>query len=544
MFLVTSNLLQFNFWAALVLSLSLTPLFIKLAHQWKFVDHPAHRKTHQEPIAYLGGVSIFVSILLTWLLLFSPALRSSQPMDTRDFLKSFFILGASLAMLGVGLWDDLKTIRARYKLTGQVLIAFLFSYFGFHFQTLHLPGLSAMPLGLLAVPLTMFWIVAIVNAFNMIDGLDGLAASVTAGTLILLACASALMGNAMECTLAVTALGAVIGFLPYNWKPAKIFLGDAGSGGLGMFAACALVALGQRYGQAPFNLNNPGMGQPFRYQVILLTLLVAYPALEITLSVGRRLLHGRPISSADRGHIHHRLLKLRWSPQCVCLTAFLITLLLGIAGLTTLAQYHGWATWILVICGILLGLGLSALGFLDFLQPKLVNHLRPHFQIIHHFFSMQRAKLRLVDGREEILSLVCQTCAELGVQGFRFNVAPNFPKAAPFRFSWERPNEIAREYLNYIKIDLLSGKFANFKDHISLEGNKAKADWTFEPHTEEDDLDVECRILVSEFMKAALDRICCIKNQGSKSNSRLVIDLLSHEKVRSNLLRRKTARRN
>ncbi len=487
--------LQLIFLGSLVLSLTLTPLFTRLARHWGLVDRPAHRKTHKEPVPYLGGVALFTSVILVSFLVFGLGLYLGQPLINRGFLKALFILGATLGMVLVGLWDDVKNIRPRYKLIGQVLLALFFTLFGFSFQILHLPGLPPVHLGLLCVPVTVFWIVSIVNAFNMIDGVDGLAATVGAGSLILLAVASALVGNGMELLLAVTVLGAVIGFLVYNWKPAKIYLGDAGSGGLGMFLACALVALGQTYGQSSSDPEARSLGQPFFYQILIVTLLLAYPALEIILSVARRLFHGRPISSADRGHIHHRLLKAGWRSKGVCLTALLLTLLPGMGALATIANYHGLATWLLSIYGVILGLGLSNLGFLDFLNPKVVERLKPHYQIAHYFISMQKLKLTLVATREDVLTLVNKACQEMGVKSYRLIVRADEKRKGglDYTYQWDPARQPGTE-----------GDIAGSTDSIRLPGGLGGAEWVFDPPTDEEELDMEYRVLISEFMREAL----------------------------------------
>ena len=306
--------LQFIFLAALVFSLVLTPLFTHLARRLRIVDRPAHRKTHREPVSFLGGGAVFLAFIPALLLTLFFSKDLNYLLTFHGLAKAFVILSASLGVGLVGLWDDIRNLRPRYKLMGQLVFALAFAFFGFRFEVLHLPGLPPVHLGLLAVPLTVFWILSVVNAFNLVDGLDGLATTVAAGSLTLLAGAAAIVGNSMELVLAVGALGAVLGFLPFNWRPASIYLGDAGSGGLGMFLACSLVALGQSYGQAPAGANQY-FGQPFFYQLFIATLLVAYPAIEISLSVARRLLHGRSIASADRGHIHHRLLKPDGRPK-------------------------------------------------------------------------------------------------------------------------------------------------------------------------------------------------------------------------------------
>src|SRR5581483_219535 len=349
---------QLVFLLSLVLSLSLTPLFAKLARRFRIVDRPGHRKTHKEPVAYLGGAALALSVTGAFLFDYFFFAGSSDAYTFKGFMKAFFVLFPAMGVGLVGLWDDVSDINPRYKFMGQFLFAVAFSIFGFRFEVLHIPGLPPTSLGLLSIPATVFWILAIVNAFNMIDGVDGLAASVSAASLVLMAFDAGLVGSTVQLILILGLLGAVLGFLPFNWKPAKVYLGDMGSGFLGMFIACSLVGLGQGFGKT-IPMNGPTLGQPYFYQIIIATLIVAYPAMEIILSVIRRLLRGRPIWRADKGHIHHRLLHEGWTPQSICLMALALTFLPGFAALTTVAKYHGLATWSLALFGLLIGLGLS-----------------------------------------------------------------------------------------------------------------------------------------------------------------------------------------
>ena len=490
---MSSVLLECAFLAAFGLSLGLTPLFAALARRLRIVDRPAHRKTHKEPVSYLGGCAVLLSVTAAGLfaILFHPG--NSEVFNSRGYLKAFFILAPALGVGLVGLLDDVTQLRPRYKFMGQLVFVLFFAFFGFRFEVIHLPGFPAVPLGLLSVPVTVFWILSIVNAFNMIDGIDGLAATVSAGSLTLLAIACALVGSGLELVLAIGGLGAVLGFLPFNWKPAKVYLGDAGSGGLGMFLACALVCLGQTYGQ-PLPAGGLELGQPFLYQILIATLLVAYPALEITLSVTRRLVHGRPISRADQGHIHHRLLKAGWQVTGVCLAALILNVLPGLAALSTLAKYHGWATWLLSICGVVLGLGLSTLGFLDFLKPKVVERLRPHYQIAHHFVSMQKIKLTLAVNREDVLTLINQACSEMGVAGYRLIVRP------------DEKGKGGLDYTHQWDPTRMGGDptWRGIVDQVRLPGGLAAAEWAFEPHGPQEELDMEYRVILSEFMREAL----------------------------------------
>src|SRR5665213_2644306 len=487
--------LQLIFFASLILSLGLTPLFVRLARRWGFVDHPAHRKTHEEPVPYLGGVALFTSTLIVSFLVFGFGLNMGESDTARSIIKVFFILGATFGMVLVGLWDDVKNIRPRYKLAGQVLFALLFTLFGFCFRILHLPGLPPVHLGLLSVPVTVFWIDAVVNAFNMIDGVDCLAGTVAAGSLFLLAVASALMGNVMGLMLAVMVLGAVVGFLFYNWKPAKIYLGDAGSGGLGMFLACSLVALGQNYGQSSYNPEAKSFDQPFNYLIVLVTLLIGYPVLEIILSVFRRFLNGRPIASADRGHLHHRFLKAGWTVPEICWTALGLTFIPGLAALAIIEHQYGLAIWFLSGCGLILGLCLSTLGFLNFLKPQLRVFLRPHYQIAHHFISMQKIKLSLAATRGDVLTLVNQTCQEMGVKSYRLTVSADTrgKSGLDYSYQWNPTPHLETK-------TVISGSM----DNVRLSGGVGRASWVFVPPTDQEELDIEYRVLISEFMREAL----------------------------------------
>jgi len=179
------------------------------------------------------------------------------------------------------------------------------------------------------------------------------------------------------------------------------------------------------------------------------------------------------------------------------------------------------------------------MGFFHFLDIRAIRHNHPHYQIVHHFIVMQRTKLRLADDLDEMLALLSQTCAELGVEVFHVLVKSERGENCRCSFFWERKQDIAREYLRYIKTETDEEHLDHFKDQIVLAGNQGEADWIFEPHTEEAELDVEYRVAVSDFMKEVLDRICSLKNLDPGTDQGVEIGQLSHAKVRSSLLRRK-----
>ncbi len=526
----------FIFLSSLGLGFILTPLAIRLAHRFSWLDQPGHRKHHSQAVAYLGGAAVFTSILLSLFLAWALGFLSN--METQAFEKIAIILACSLGLAVVGLWDDLHQVRARYKLIGQVFFTALFAVFGFRFEVMHVPGLPPFPLGFMSVPLTVFWLLSVINAFNMVDGLDGLASTIFAGSLLSLSAASALADNPGGMLLCLAAFGAVLGFLKFNWAPAKIYLGDCGSNGLAMLLGGLLIGLGQTHNWLPGIAHNPETaGQPFHYQVFVLTLLVAYPALEILLTVARRSLHGRPLGRADRGHLHHRMLALGLQKKWICLIALSFTLLTGWSAFAIIGHEFGRATWLLVVSGALLGLSFPILGFLDFLKPHVINFTRPHFLISHHFISMQKAKLGLVIHQDDVLQLINQVCLEFGVQAYRLQV-PAGPGQYPCAAFWEKPMHEQKQYLTEIKTEILTGNFSVFKDRVEHKPTLGAANWIFEPHTVEDELDVEYHVLLSEFMREALERIAFLKPAPVPSTDSQPVRIPS-PRLTSSLLRRR-----
>ncbi len=422
----------------------------KLAIKHGIVDRPAHRKTHSNIIPYMGGVAVFAALILTvagvglmgvysgWL---TPLMAA----------KGGVILFCSLGVMVVGLLDDASQLGPMKKLLGQVFFASLFVRFGFRLEVFGLPGFFEMGIPvLLTIPLTIFWILAMINAVNMVDGSDGLAGMVMASGMVILAGAAVSLDDNIIVLLALAALGSILGFLFFNWRPARIYLGDAGSNGLGMFLAASLIALGNPAplflaGQVPPHTDNP-----FPYHFLVLTLMNFYPVLEITLSVVRRLFHGQPVYRADRGHIHHRLMKKSFSAPQIALVGAFLMFLPGLAALCVIHHNYGLSAWLLALTGLVLGISLSLLNFLNFLQPTVLEQTRPYYRIADHFISMQRLKLSLTTSREEILALVGQTCQEFGVNRCRLILAPDEKGQGGLDYFKEWNHKQPAEYLDFL----------------------------------------------------------------------------------------------
>lgn len=477
-----------------LVSLCAMPVMMSLARKLNIVDRPTHRKIHTQPVPFLGGVAILAGCAAGLTLFVS----ESAGLDAHD-IRKVLLIGTSAVLAGMlGLLDDKFQVRPRYKLAGQFLIAAVFVGFGYQFKVLYLPGLQLLELSLLGPPLTVLWILTVVNAVNLIDGVDGLAASVVLVICVIAGLLASGLNDTVVVAVALAAVGALAAYLWFNWHPARVYMGDAGSLGLGMLVATSLVGLGQ---DCSFGLGRPG-SEPFSYQMALVTLVAAYPVLEILLTVARRLLRGKPIGSADRGHIHHRLIDQGWTPPYICFAAVFVSLLAGGAVIYYLVQSRGAAVWFLVATALTVGVGLHFCGALDEFRSTVIRTTRPHFLLVNHFIAMQRIKLGMAESVADLHALLAQTCSELGVQRMSLAVAAANGQAGKHEFSWRRE---PRTGDGGQSAESGATGPAGFSDKAELCPGTS-AEWAFEPIVSEEDIDVEYRVLMSEFMKQALGR--------------------------------------
>ncbi len=301
---------------ACVLCLCVTPFVRDACLRRNYIDHPdVFRKRHKRAVPRLGGVGIVFSYSLC--LVLSSVFFIRDSLFARGFATGSvavtIILIPMSCIFAVGLYDDLRGLTAVRKLALQLAVAVIAVAAGFRFS------LSGGHWGLLMAALSTFWLVACMNAFNLIDGLDGLASGVGA----LMAAATALAGlflnNAGLTISAVLLCGTLVGFLRYNINPASIFLGDSGSLSLGLTLGCMSVVWS----------NQASSGGPSLAPVFIWTV----PLLDLVLSVLRRSLRGVPLFSADRGHIHHQLLERGFSTTDAASNLCIATAFAGVAGL-------------------------------------------------------------------------------------------------------------------------------------------------------------------------------------------------------------------
>ncbi len=299
--------------AAFITALLATPLVRKLAFTVGAVDRPDnHRKIHGKVMPRMGGLAVYAGFAAAVLVFgrLSPAAIG-------------IIAGGSLIVL-LGFIDDWRGISPRVKLAGQVAAALVAVYFGLKVEFLTNPfDGGVIDLGLWSVPVTVFWIVAVTNALNLIDGLDGLAGGTAGIAALTLACvvwvdmlqngASDVQAEAIGLALALAA--SVAGFLPYNFYPARVFLGDCGSLFLG-YTLSALAVMGLAKG-ATF------------ISVVIPVVILGIPLLDTAMAVVRRLFKRRPVFQPDREHLHHRLLQAGMSHVQAVLCLYGVNAVLG-----------------------------------------------------------------------------------------------------------------------------------------------------------------------------------------------------------------------
>lgn len=345
---------------ALALAALLTPVVLKLALRFGAVAAPGGRHLHQKQIPRLGGVAIAVSTLVPLIVL---ALLNTTMADFagQNKLKALGLLLGSLLLCAVGALDDVRGVSAKHKLLVQLAAAGIACACGFRIQTVYLPYLGIVEMGVFAVPVTMGWIIGITNAVNLIDGLDGLAAGVVffaAATNFVVAMVGLDTPNqALTALLMAALMGALIGFLFYNFNPARIFMGDSGSYFLGFVLATSSLL-------APMQKTST--------TVALLVPMVALgvPIFDTLFSIVRRYFERRPVFSPDRGHIHHRLLEMGVTHRRAVLTLYGVSIALAVAAVA-IALGRDWEVGFAI-----LGASTVLIGLVRFVGYFQYTHMR------------------------------------------------------------------------------------------------------------------------------------------------------------------------
>jgi UDP-GlcNAc:undecaprenyl-phosphate GlcNAc-1-phosphate transferase len=292
---------------AFITVILVTPFVIQLAYLIGATDKPNSRKVHTKEMPRLGGLAIFLGVLVGY---FVSGLYNEK--------LTAISLGA-LVILFTGILDDKFEISPKLKLLGQLLAAFLIILSGLTITILEIPFVGVFDVGLLSYPLTILWIVGITNAINLIDGLDGLAAGVSCIAIATISIMAFMGGKVLILTLSFIILASTIGFLFYNFNPAKIFMGDTGSLFLG-YSISVLSLLGLYKSVTLFSFVIP-------------ILILGVPIFDTLFAIIRRIVNKRPISSPDKGHIHHRLLSLGLSHRMTVILIYCLSAVFSVCAL-------------------------------------------------------------------------------------------------------------------------------------------------------------------------------------------------------------------
>jgi len=308
------------------------------------VDQPdAARKVHRYPIPRVGGLAIAISYLVAYVLV-RP--EGGSPLAQQLSLVWRLLPGAALAF-AVGLLDDLFNLRAWIKLAGQIAAAGLACVGGVRVLSIGGTPTNAW----WSIPLTILWLLACMNAFNLVDGLDGLAAGVGLFATLTVFAAAMMQHNMVLAVATFPLAGALLAFLCYNFNPATIFLGDSGSLLIGFLLGCYAAIWSNK------SATLLGMTAPL--------MALSIPLLDVALAIVRRFLRRQPIFTADRGHIHHRLLDRGFTPRRVVLMLYGLC---GLAAAFSLLQLvvHSFAGALLLLFGVFVLLGIQYLGYAEF----------------------------------------------------------------------------------------------------------------------------------------------------------------------------------
>jgi UDP-GlcNAc:undecaprenyl-phosphate/decaprenyl-phosphate GlcNAc-1-phosphate transferase len=384
---------------------ALHPLIIRLAHQRELFDTPDGRRHHHAaPTPRLGGIPIFSATVLASAVGFALDHHAASAVYPLTPTWPGILIGASIVFL-TGVVDDLRGLPPMFKLLAHVTAALVAVAYGFRVDAITFGGGHAFHLGVAAVPITVFWMVGLTNAFNLIDGVDGLAATcalIGLGTGIIV---EYMLAPVRPLVVTMALFGAVLAFTRFNRSPAKIFLGDSGSTTLGFFLSIRLAI-------------SATDGAGLTYPAIALC-AAAYPIFDTTISIARRWLRGHAFSRADGRHIHHQFLALGLSAKR---TVELIGLIF--AGIAVLGVSITFAppqvTLLFGIAGAVLLLtmfvyGIRWLGYTEFTEfgasvASVVRNARRHVRnkIVANDLAAALSRVQSVEEVKHIL----ETCAE------------------------------------------------------------------------------------------------------------------------------------
>jgi len=291
-------------------------ILIKIAHKKKWYDPKSSRKNHTGDIPCIGGVGVFLSFFFALLTILIITIVQKQDMFSVPYLKIIPILAGFIIIHVLGLFDDFSNLKARYKLIIQILAATCVVSSGLVFTKFTIPLFWIdIPLGPFSYVITVFWIVSVCNAVNLIDGIDGLAGGISSIAALFLGIISLFNNNIIMAVFSFSLFGGILSFLFFNMPPAKIFMGDAGS----LFIGFTLAVI---------PLLNVSVNPSSMVLITPITLLLI-PILDTFAAIMRRRRKKQSIGMPDKEHLHHKLLNIGLSHKKILFIIYSISIFLG-----------------------------------------------------------------------------------------------------------------------------------------------------------------------------------------------------------------------
>lgn len=308
---------------ALIMSYLLTPVVIKIAHHVGAIDVPKDdRRVHKKPIPRLGGLGIFISVVLCLMFFVD------MPVE-----KILSIMVGAMIIVFVGFIDDIKPLDAKYKFLVQILAAVVVIYGGIRIRTFQLIFTGANQIvfsNIFSYIITVFWIVGITNTINFIDGLDGLTGGISTISALTMTYIALYNGRIEVALISLILAGACLGFLPYNFNPARIFMGDTGSLFIGFMLAVISI--------------EGTIKSAVALTVITPILALGIPIFDTSFAILRRLKNGVAPWKPDKGHLHHRILELGYGQKKTVLSLYLINILFAVTVIFVMNKHFMEAT--------------------------------------------------------------------------------------------------------------------------------------------------------------------------------------------------------
>jgi UDP-GlcNAc:undecaprenyl-phosphate GlcNAc-1-phosphate transferase len=411
------------------------------------------RHMHTMPVPRLGGVAICGTFVLAVLVtLTAPKLTGTSPLLPAKVTLG--LLGPALLVFLLGLRDDLRPVSPYWKFLVQGVAAVWLYAGGFEIHNVGLIHGGQALRWIYGLPLTVLWVLLITNAFNLIDGLDGLAAGSALFSTLVLLVVSLVAQNPLVTFLTIALAGATLGFLRFNFHPATIFLGDSGSLFIGFTLAALALAGSQK--------------APTMVAVAIPVVSLGLPIMDVMLAVARRFVAGKPLFHADKQHIHHKLMKRGLSQREAVLILYAVTAGFGFLSLILL-EGRGTIALVLAVTGIGIFLGVQQLRYQEFTELlSALQRVTRRRQIVANHVAIRHATEQLKDSKNfsSICKILKDTLEPIGFDAIRFRkLGPNgfsatslqplrYVKDGTWLLSWaegeiaEAPWELKLELLN------------------------------------------------------------------------------------------------